>query len=222
MKIVGVCQTIAEKSVSINLKDVASSDLEFPIKLKEAMPSNLQGNAALEVLQSPVKRAVTTHKTASPSEIHLVRTSRRYRVFVPGQGMNAGDSSTWSQYISLSDVDKSRNVPQSNKSFPEVLGSSSVPDTRSFLQKVRDAKKAVLESSSVPMETDTFMSLTSTSPAAECRNEVKTEVEIDVKKEPVSHQKPVKRYFSTLAPLKVKRIQSNPQKVKKNQKGKNT
>ena len=216
LKVVEVFQRIAEKSLLMDPQDFTPSlNLELTAKVEETKPAAPKDIAASKV---------QSRKQDSPSKLYLVRSSRKYRVFVPGKGMQDEDSSTGLQYISLSDGNENRIVSQTEKSLPEFLGSTGSQE--SFLQKVKDEKRFASEPPSVPMETDAFISLASMASATESQSDIKSEVQteietaISVSKESVSLPKPVKRYFSTLAPLKVKRIQSNPQKVKKNLKGK--
>ncbi|KAJ1522121.1 hypothetical protein ONE63_002432 [Megalurothrips usitatus] len=148
----------------------------------------------------------------NPQEIYLTRSSKSKRAFVPG--MNAGGRSdpSWPQFISFGDGNKEGQPVPTCKAPREVLGSTVVADTRSFLQKVRDAKKGVVQISSQTVNTDSFLSLGVESDPNGADDEAGSN-------EQKPKNKPTQRYFTSLAPLKVKRIQGNPSKAKKKQKG---
>lgn len=151
---------------------------------------------------------VSKVQSRSPASFHLTRSSKNYRAFIPGKGLQVEGDSSWSPYISLSNSDKTApSVPMTH--VPKViLGSTVVPAAKSFLQKVRDAKKVIVQPTSQAMPTGAFVSL----------SENKDVNDGDQEEPPAQSgqpPKPVKRYFSSLAPLKVKRIRGNPQKEKK-------
>lgn len=167
----------------------------------DAVPDNC--NFVQEKNPSKTKQSTPAKK---PYEIYLTRSSKKYRAFIPEKGLQKESNSAWSPYISLSTHSESAPVGRVTK---EILGSTTLSETRSFLQKVRGAK----EQSAQAMDCGSYVSL---DPEIAVKGE-----EADVKVlEPVSQGKTVKRYFTSLAPLKIKRIQGNPMKPKKKQKGK--
>ncbi|XP_034230324.1 uncharacterized protein LOC117639062 [Thrips palmi] len=159
---------------------------------------------------------VTKVKARSPVNIYLTRSSSKYRAFIPGKGLQVGSDSSWSPYISLSNLEKMDPAIPATQTPKKILGSTVVPEAKSFLQRVRDAKKAVIQPPSQEMPTGSFLSLSDNGDANEVIEAREEKLPVHTDKAP----KPVKRYFSSLEPLKVKRMQGNPEKKKKKKKSK--
>lgn len=166
-------------------------------------PHEETSSSSVEVC-SPVVPDVKAH---SPPNLYLTRSSSKYRAFVPGKGLQVGGDSSWSPYISLSNSEKADPAAPVTQGSKLLLGSTVVPAAKSFLQKVRDAKKTLVQPTAQEMPTGAFLSLSN--------NEADDVNMEQVSEQPAKASKPVKRYFSTLAPLKVKRMQGNPHKDKK-------
>ncbi|KAK3922288.1 Ribonuclease P protein subunit p38 [Frankliniella fusca] len=200
-------------------KSVADKDNHFyPVHLKTvsvfkiiAKSSTVDSSSVKchKVKETNLTETEKSTQARSPYEIYLTRSSKKYRTFIPGKGIQKESNDAWSPYISLSSNSESAPMLTVPK---EILGSSTVADTCSFLQKVRESNQLNLQTSKEVIANGQYLS-----PGP---NVGEIEVEVTNAEESVSQVKSIKRYFTNLAPLKVKRIQGNPMKQSKKQKKK--